>query len=198
VFRNGWSVIGTRFQEIRMSQLMQRLLAGIVALGLTSAVGCSKKNEEPRSVGPAASAPGSVGAPVASVILASPEACQACLAKTRCSELPGCTGIEGDDLANCQAVEKCIQDTNCADGTKTFTDCYCGSLKLQDCVDASKTGDKAPSGVCAAVIRKSLGGDEPTNRDILSRFTRNSFAGGKAIARLNCGKTKGCATECGF
>jgi hypothetical protein len=180
-----------------MSELVQRLAAGILAVGLFSAVSCSKRSEEPGRSEPAVPTRASAVIPAAAIV-ASPEACNACLAKTRCSELPGCSGVEGEDLANCQAVKKCVEDTNCADGAKTFTDCYCGGLKLQACVDAPRTGDKAPNGVCADVIRKALGGDEPTNRDILSRFTRNSFAGGKAISLLNCGKTKGCATECGF
>ena len=131
-------------------------------------------------------------------IVASPEACTKCMSGRSCAELPACAALQGDDRANCEAVEKCVETTNCADGKETFTSCFCGSLKMSACVDAPKSGAGAPAGACAAVIRKALGGDEPSNRDILSRFTLVRFPGGNAIARMNCAKQNGCATECGF
>jgi hypothetical protein len=155
--------------------------------------GCSKKTEETAST--AATGAAALKAPA---VVASPEGCKACLANTRCLELPECASFTGDERAACDAVEQCVQTSNCADGKNTFTTCFCGALKMSDCVAAPNSGPGAPAGACATVIRKSLGGDQPSNREILASFTKPKLPGGAAIARMNCSKFKGCGTECGF
>jgi len=162
-------------------------------LALGSLLACTKKPDES-----SLAATNPLGSSSATAIAASPAACKACIANKPCAMLPECASLQGDDRANCEAVENCVQTSNCADGKGTFTDCFCGDLKMSACVDAPKSGAGAPAGACAAVIRKALGGDEPSNRDVLSRFTLVRFAGGAAIAKMNCSKAKGCATECGF
>ena len=164
---------------------------------------CSKKAPEPTPA--AAGAVPATGAAVQAkvaikpaAIVASPEACQKCVASTRCGVLPECSSLAGDARTDCEAVEKCVQTSNCADGQSTFTDCFCGKLTMGACVDAPTSGAGAPAGVCASVIRKALGGDQASNKDILTRFTKRAVPGGVAIARMNCSKEKGCATECGF
>jgi hypothetical protein len=180
----------------KLKQTTRTLLASLAVC--ISIVACSKKPQEPAGAAQASSATPAAVTPSAQPVVASPEACQACIAKTPCAQLPECATLAGDDRAECEAVQQCVQTSNCADGKDTFTNCFCGSLKMSDCVAAPKSGKGAPAGACAAVIRKSLGGEEASNRQVLAHFTRTKFAGGTAIARMNCSKTKGCSAECGF
>jgi|SRR5882724_8950906 len=175
-----------------MKRSKLRTSAVLAALAGCVSMACSKKPEEPTG------AKTDTAALATPQVVVSPEACKACLANTQCPELPACSSLQGDDQAACDAVEKCVQTSNCADGKETFTSCFCGSLKMSDCVAAPKSGQGAPAGKCADVMRKSFGSDDPSNREILARFTKPRYPGGAAIARMNCTKYKGCGPACGF
>jgi len=174
--------------------LQKLILAGaLLALGLSS---CSKKEPEKLAVASASAAVAVVSAPATP----SPAACLACEQKGVCAELSdGCSKFEGDARAQCEAVQQCINTSNCADGAKTLTSCYCGELGTSACIEAPLTGAGAPAGPCAEVIRKAMGGADLKHSQVLTRYLKPEHPGGAAIARLNCDKVDpACTAVCGF
>jgi hypothetical protein len=99
----------------------------------------------------------------------------------------------------CFAVSKCVQDSNCLDGSGSLGKCYCGSLATTACqaapYDLTATG--APNGPCAAVMQAGAPG-VTSNSVMLSGLTTKSRPTGAAGQRLNCDKTDAnCAPLCG-
>jgi hypothetical protein len=129
-------------------------------------------------------------------------ACVACEQNGACAALSdACLNFTGADRTACYAVQECITDSNCGDGANTLTSCFCGTLSTANCIAAPNTGAGAPNGACAAVIRSALsvGGDTPTNAQVLTRYIDESVAGGAGIARYNCDKADpACINICGF
>lgn len=184
------------------SKMQVRKLTLAVVLLAAGTAACSK-NEADSKPSPSASASASASGSAAAVIkppAPSPEACRACEQQGTCAELSDpCAKFEGEARSQCEAVSKCVETTNCADGDRTLTSCYCGELKTSDCIDAPLSGPKAPAGACADVIRKSLGGADLKQSQILTRYLKVEHPGGAAIARMNCDKLDpACRTPCGF
>jgi hypothetical protein len=129
--------------------------------------------------------------------------CTACETESACAPFAlACTTSTGtqtpENQALCYDVAECIQRTGCADGTNTFTSCFCGALSTADCGAAPDTGPNAPKGPCAAEIKAGMGAGA-TNSQILSRFTNRNFAAGAGINRFNCLKNNPvCSPLCGF
>lgn len=132
----------------------------------------------------------------------STDACVACEQNGACGAVAdSCLNFTGTDRTNCYAVQACITSSNCGDGANTLTSCFCGTLSTADCIAAPNTGAGAPAGACAALIRTamSVGGDTPTNSQVLTRYIDESVPGGSAIARYNCDKQDpACIHVCGF
>jgi hypothetical protein len=168
----------------------------IFGLLLLATVGCSKKDSEEKLSAPAtvASAPSTKPAEVKP----SPEACHQCEMSGACAELAkGCSGLSGDDVASCEAVDKCLDTTGCAKGDKSFTSCFCGSMTTDACLAAPLKGKGAPEGACADAMRKTMPG-AASNHDILVSFQRVETVLGAAITRRNCQKGTACRAVCGF
>jgi hypothetical protein len=129
-------------------------------------------------------------------------ACVACEQAGACAaESDACLNFTGADRANCFAAETCIKAQGCGKGANTLTSCFCGSLSTANCIAAPNSGAGAPDGVCAAVLRAamSVGGDTPTNAQVLTRFIDESVPGGAGVSRYNCEKADpACINICGF
>lgn len=168
---------------------------------LVLASGCSKKESEEKLTAPAAVASASAeAAPTAAPAVApSPEACQKCEQNSPCAEFSeGCSALQGEDRAACEAVDQCLDTSNCADGTKSFTSCFCGSMTTDNCLVAPVSGKGAPDGACADVMRKAFGTGKLTNHELLVRFLKPEYPIGVAITRRNCQKGNDCGPVCGF
>ncbi len=130
------------------------------------------------------------------------DACVTCEQNGACAALSdACLNFTGADRTLCYAVQECITDTNCGDGTNTLTSCFCGSLTTAACIAAPASGAGSPAGACAAKIRSAMavGGVVASNNDVLVRYIDETIAGGAAIARYNCDKVDpACLTTCGF
>lgn len=126
--------------------------------------------------------------------------CYDCEQETACYELSeSCLAFEGDERALCFDVMECVNDSGCADGESTFTSCFCGELATSACIDAPSSAPRSPEGACAELIRRSMGGDESTNSQVLTRYINVAYPGGAALARMNCDKQPStCTTVCGF
>jgi hypothetical protein len=85
-------------------------------------------------------------------------ACVDCENAGDCFEsVNNCTGVAAPfstaDQNKCFDVMRCIEQSNCFDGTGTLGNCYCGSLGLGACGAAPFTGPGSPDGACVAEIR---------------------------------------------
>jgi hypothetical protein len=166
-----------------------------VGLLLLSAGGCSKKDGEEKLVAPVA-VESTVAKPLE--VKPSPEACHQCELSGACADLAnGCSTLSGDARTACEAVDKCLDDTGCAKGDKSFTSCFCGNLSTDACLAAPLKGKGAPEGACAATMRTTMPG-AASNHDILMSFQRVETALGAAITRRNCQKGTACKAVCGF
>jgi hypothetical protein len=129
-------------------------------------------------------------------------ACVACEQNGACGALSdACLNFTGTDRTNCYAVQECITDSNCGDGTNTLTSCFCGALTTAQCIAAPNTGAGAPAGACAAKIRTAMtiGATPATNAEVLTAYIDESVPGGAGIARYNCDKADpSCISICGF
>jgi hypothetical protein len=167
-----------------------------VGLLLLALVGCSKKDSEEKLVAPVTVESATVAKPVE--VKASPEACHQCEVSGACADLAnGCSALSGDERVACEAVDKCLDDTGCAKGDKSFTSCFCGNLTTDACLAAPLKGKGAPEGACAATMRKTMA-SAASNHDILMSFQRVETALGAAITRRNCQKGTACKAVCGF
>ena len=133
------------------------------------------------------------------------EACLACEKAQGQGLEDNCLGVKAPfnaaEQAACFAVMRCIQKSNCFDGTGTFgTKCYCGSLTISACSGAPYTGAGSPDGPCVKEIQAGF----PTvssNAVVLGELTYVGYPSGAAMLRLGCqrGCNMGeCADKCGF
>lgn len=103
--------------------------------------------------------------------------------------------------AACFSVMRCIQKSNCFDGTATFgTKCYCGSLPIAACSGAPYTGPGSPDGPCVQEIQAGLS-KSASNVVVLGNLTSTSYPSGAAMLRLSCQRdcdSRACADRCGF
>jgi hypothetical protein len=100
----------------------------------------------------------------------------------------------------CYAVMKCIQSSNCLDGTNTLGKCYCGSLNTTQCGAAPFTGAGSPDGACVNQIKAGFP-SFTTNSAVLGGLTATDFPSGAAMKRLSCQKGASggqCLNTCGF
>jgi len=101
----------------------------------------------------------------------------------------------------CFTVMKCIEDSNCLDGTGSLGSCYCGSITdTAACSAAPFTGPGSPDGKCVKEIQAGFPG-VTTNSAILGGLTAAGFPAGAAMGRLNCQKIankSACLTTCGL
>lgn len=167
-----------------------------LGLALLTTMGCSKKDSEEKLIAPAAVASTPSAKPADAK--PSPEACHQCEMSGPCAELAkGCSALNGDDRTACEAVDKCIDDTGCAKGDKSFTSCFCGGVTTDACLAAPLKGKGAPEGACADAMRKAMP-SAASNHDILVSFQRVETVLGAAITRRNCQKGTACRAVCGF
>jgi hypothetical protein len=132
--------------------------------------------------------------------------CLDCEAQGDCAEfLNNCIGsvtttFNPAEQTACFAVMRCIQSSNCLDGTGTLGKCYCGTLPLNACGSAPFTGAGSPDGVCVSEIKAGF----PTftsNNAILGNLQASEHPGGAAMQRLSCEKGASggqCLAACGF
>ncbi|HYQ03176.1 MAG TPA: hypothetical protein VER96_31095 [Polyangiaceae bacterium] len=103
--------------------------------------------------------------------------------------------------SECFDVMKCIERSNCLDGTGTLGSCYCGSIKdTAACAAAPFTGPGSPDGACVKEIQAGFPG-LTTNSAILGGLTAGAFPSGAAMGRLNCQKIanhSACLIPCGL
>jgi len=133
------------------------------------------------------------------------EACLACEKAQGEGLEDNCLGVNAPfnaaEQAACFAVMRCIQKSNCFDGTATFgTNCYCGSLALSACSGAPYTGAGSPDGPCVKEIQAGFP-TVATNAVVLGELTFVGYPAGAAMLRLGCqrGCNMGeCADKCGF
>ncbi len=136
------------------------------------------------------------------------EQCVTCESEKPCFEFSDNCNFNNDtgesrtpaEREACYDVASCIRDTQCGNGAKTFTACFCGALDTTPCSAAPISGPGAPAGVCAPIIRSAMAGPGEnaatlTNKQILERFLKSEYPAGAAIARWNCDKVN-CLTEC--
>lgn len=108
--------------------------------------------------------------------------------------------FDAAEQAACYAVMRCIQESNCFDGTASPGKCYCGDLPTQQCSGAPFIGDGSPNGACAAEIRAGF----PTltnTAQVLGNLQVLQFPSGAAMNRLSCqklAKPSNCGDVCGF
>lgn len=99
----------------------------------------------------------------------------------------------------CFDVQECVKETDCADSSVPLTACFCGDLSTAACIAAPLEGPTSPPGACADVIRQAMGGPGVTNGQVLARYINIAYAGGAALARMNCQKlAPACTSACGF
>lgn len=129
------------------------------------------------------------------------QACLDCELGSDCYEsVNNCLGFEtpftaGEQTA-CFAVMRCIQTSNCFDGTGTLGKCYCGSLSTTACGSAPFSGAGSPDGACVSEIKAGF----PTltsNSAVLGALKEFSLPAGAAMKRLACQK-ENCADVCGL
>jgi hypothetical protein len=138
----------------------------------------------------------------------STDACVQCELAGDCFDLTqNCSGQAGTAFTatqktQCFSVMRCIEQSNCDDGTGTLGQCYCGSLSVTACAqapfDLSQPG--AANGACAAAIQAGMPG-LTNNAAVLGGFTASQLPAGAAIQRLNCQKlanNSACSGTCGF
>lgn len=169
------------------------------SLVVVALVGCDKsKSEASSGAQPAASVVASSAPALKGAEAGGPlKTCAECEAATACTELKDpCQKLGADDAKQCEAVKECVLRTGCGQAEHTFTSCYCGDLRTADCIAAPIDGAKAPAGACRDVLSKSFG-SYATNTELLTRFLEPEYAGGAALARLNCLKLN-CQRECSF
>lgn len=135
----------------------------------------------------------------------STDACVACEQAGDCQfSSDNCLGPEAAPFTKaqqdqCFSVAKCIQDSNCLDGSGSLGKCYCGTLTNPQCSAASYdlTAAGAPNGPCAALMQAGSPG-VTSNAQMLSGLTNKTRPAGAAGQRLNCDKTDPvCAPLCG-
>jgi hypothetical protein len=137
------------------------------------------------------------------------QACLDCEFAGDCYEsVNNCLGPEGmaftaAQQSACFAVMKCIQTSNCLDGTGTLGKCYCGSLSTLACGSAPFIGAGSPDGLCVNEIKAGF----PTltsNSAVLGALKEFTLPSGAAMKRLNCqkenvdGEGHTCSDVCGF
>lgn len=106
-----------------------------------------------------------------------------------------------DERSICYEVLKCVQDSNCADGSNAVQHCFCGTLDTGACSAAPANGNGAPNGACAAIIREAVSqdGSVATSAEVLTRLIDESLPGGAALARVNCDRQDpACIATCGY
>ncbi|HYQ03177.1 MAG TPA: hypothetical protein VER96_31100 [Polyangiaceae bacterium] len=101
----------------------------------------------------------------------------------------------------CFTVMRCIEQSNCLDGTGSLGSCYCGSITdTAACSAAPFTGPGSPDGKCVKEIQAGFPG-VTSNSAILGGLTANGFPAGAAMGRLNCQKIankSACLSACGL
>jgi len=133
------------------------------------------------------------------------QACLDCENAGDCFEsVNNCLGVlepfTAAQQSSCYSVMRCIQESNCFDGTGTLGKCYCGDLTLQACGSAPFSGAGSPNGACVAQIKAGF----PTlssNSAVLGGLVATDFPSGAAMKRLSCQKganTSACLAACGF
>ena len=135
----------------------------------------------------------------------STQACVDCENNGLCAEsVDNCRGVDVQfdafQQTQCFNVMRCIEQSNCLDGTGSLGKCYCGSLDTGPCGAAPFTGPGSPNGACVTEIKAGF----PTytsNQQVLGGLTATDFPSGAAMKRLNCQKTadgSACLTVCGL
>jgi len=122
-----------------------------------------------------------------------------CFASSDNCKGPSANPFTAQQVGICYDVYKCVQDSNCLDGTGSLGHCYCGDLETGPCgsapYDLTKAG--APNGPCAPIMQKGYTG-LLTNPAILGALVVKSRPAGAAGQRLNCEKLDAtCAPICG-
>jgi hypothetical protein len=135
----------------------------------------------------------------------SSNACVACENAGDCFEsVDNCAGVAAPfssiERSQCYDVMRCIESSNCFDGTGTLGKCYCGDLSISACGSAPFTGAGSPNGACVNQIKAGF----PTftsNSAILGGLVATDFPSGAAMKRLSCQKganSSACLGTCGF
>jgi hypothetical protein len=133
-------------------------------------------------------------------------ACVACELEGDCYEsVETCKGIGAPfslaEQTQCYNVLKCIQQSNCFDGTNSLGKCYCGDLKSpSECSPAPFSGPGSPNGPCVDEIKAGF----PTftaNTQVLAQLVNTDYPSGAGMKRINCQKVANqgaCLDVCGL
>ena len=132
-------------------------------------------------------------------------ACVACENAGLCAEsLNNCLGsavtFNASQQTACFSVMRCVEQSNCFDGTGTLGACYCGTLDTGPCGAAPFTGAGSPNGPCVAEIKAGFP-TYTTNQQVLAGLLATDYPSGAAMQRLTCQKTadsSACLTACGL
>ena len=132
-------------------------------------------------------------------------ACVACENAGLCAEsLNNCLGsavtFNASQQTACFSVMRCVEQSNCFDGTGTLGSCYCGTLDTGPCGAAPFTGAGSPNGPCVAEIKAGFP-TYTTNQQVLAGLLATDYPSGAAMQRLTCQKTadsSACLTACGL
>jgi hypothetical protein len=135
----------------------------------------------------------------------STQACVDCENAGDCFEsVDNCLGVSfpfnSAQQGQCYDVMRCIEASNCLDGTGTLGKCYCGDLSISACGAAPYSGPGSPNGACVNEIKAGF----PTlitNSAVLGGLVATDFPSGAAMKRLACQKganSSACLGVCGF
>jgi len=89
---------------------------------------------------------------------------------------------------DCNKTLDCVRDSGCANGGFALF-CYCGAVSSTQC---DTPGGAA--GACKAQIEAGLGSTDPIF--IQNNLFDTGMSAGKAMARVDCELSAGCATVC--
>ena len=139
------------------------------------------------------------------------QACLDCEMEDSCLDyVDACLGppeapFNTQQRTQCYAVMRCIQATNCFDGSTSVTlgiGCYCGTLSdTSKCSAAPYTGPGSPDGPCKAEFQAGMTGITSNSAMLGQLVTSGDRPTSAAARRLNCQKNnaqQACASVCGF
>jgi hypothetical protein len=118
--------------------------------------------------------------------IATETACDVCVRNNCPADVAGCSGLTGEDKADCEALVACI-DANACSVNGDVMACYCGAVS-----DAACLGGMA-AGKCKAQVEKAAKSTEA--EAIGNRFVDPAFPVGRAANLYGC-KVALCGTEC--
>jgi hypothetical protein len=136
---------------------------------------------------PPPTSPQPAPAPTPEPSVAACEECEKAHVKNgECEPDSGCDGLEGQDLALCQSLLKCMRATSC--WVKDPLDCLCGTASGVACATGSANGD------CKAEMQAATKTTDPVKNGTL--FYDPTVPAGRANRLISCDHDN-CRSVCG-